>query len=237
MKNTVCLLIAVLGLFFVGCDSEDPATPKCYAGKGSTFTYTRTDKKADGTIITGTDSTIVAEVIESVHPYENKDSVITVVEGSIDTVRMAYEPNGDVSVYGGLNFGGFPNPFSDSIPKWWKLPTTSKGEIPIASIDIDFSIDFPPITITLKKIVGIADYKTTEDITVGSEKLSSSKVDVTFVLSANISGLPTTFNFIRTYWYCDKIGYFTKVDVHNDDLIAFQLPNYVQVLTSYNLKK
>jgi hypothetical protein len=229
------LIIVACQVVVAGCDSEDPGKPRYYAGQGTSFTYTRTDKNADGTTITGSDTTITAVVIEGVHHYEGKDTVITVVEGNFDTVRMAYEPNGDVSVYGGLNFGGFPNPFADTLPKWWKLPVASKGEVPIVSMDLNFSIDFPPIVITLKKIVGVADYKTTEDIIVNGDRLTSSKVEVAFTLTASLSGLPSTLNFTRTYWFCDKIGYFTQVDVQNDDLLVFPLPKYIQTLETYTV--
>jgi hypothetical protein len=61
---------------------------------------------------------------------------------------------------------------------------------------------------------------------------------VTFSVNFELSGFPSSLNFRTTYWYCDKIGYFSKFDVLNDPLPigGFDPGNFVQVLTDYLLK-
>lgn len=241
IQQLLSVLALACCLIIAGCDSDGGgpiSQPRVYAGKDSRFTYTKTDKTAEGTPIFGTDTTIVAVVAEGVHSFQGKDSVITVIENGQDTMHMAYEPNGDVSLYGGFDLGGFPNPFGDTIPKWWTLPVVTKGELPIMSLDLDFTIDMPPISVTIKKLTAIADYKTTEQIDLGSEKLSSGKIEVVFTVNFELSGFPSSLNFRTTYWYSDKIGYFSKFDIQNDQLPigGFDPGNFVQVLTSYSLK-
>jgi len=238
-KGLVLALLFSLALI-VGCDSsgDGPAeVKKVYAGKDSRFTYNRQDKAENGIPISGTDSTIVAVVAEGPHPFEGKDSVITIVENGRDTTWMAYEPSGDVSIYSGLNLPGFANLLGDTLPNWATLPVVTKGEVPIASMDLDFTIDIPPISVTIKKIVSIADYKTTELIKVNGEDLSSSKVEVLVSVNFELSGFPSTLNFRTAYLYCSKIAYFSKFDISNDALPIPGAPkNSVKTLTSYSLK-
>jgi hypothetical protein len=234
------LALLVLALFVAGCDStgNGPAeVKKVYAGKDSRFTYNRQDKSDTGVPISGSDSTIIAVVVEGPHPFEGKDSVITVVENGTDTMHMAYEPSGDVSIYSGLDLPGFALLLGDTLPKWTTLPVVTKGELPITSLDLDFTIDIAPLSVTIKKIVAIADYKTTELIAVNGENLSSSKVEVLVTVNFELSGFPSTLNFRTGYWYASKIGYFSKFDITNDPLpIPGAMQNSVKTLTSFSLK-
>jgi len=241
MKKTIVLVLLLSCVFIAGCDSSGSgpaAQPKCYAAKGSRFTYTRTDKSPQGSPLSGTDTTIEAVVIEGVHAFKGKDSVITVVAGR-DTTRMAYEINGDVSIYSGADFMDSPIPLPFSIPDWGTLPVKSKGQVPLFSQELNMEIDLGGFLLKIIKVVGTAMFITEEEIIVGGERLKSSKVNMDFQVSYQL-GFPITsvHTFSTSYWFSEKIGYFSKYETNNDPLpIGNTDPgNYIQVLTSYSGK-
>jgi hypothetical protein len=240
MKTILVFTLLLSIAFVVGCDSDNGGAElkKYYAGKDSRFTYKRTDKTPQGNPDPASDTTVEAIVLEGVHAFKGKDSVITVVAGR-DTTRIAYETNGDISIYSGAGFFNSPIPLPFTIPDWGTLPVKSKGQVPILSQDLNIEVDLGGFLLKIVKVVGTAMFMTDEEITVGSERLKSSKVKVDFLVSYQF-GFPITsiYTVSTSYWYSEKVGYFSKVETSNDQIPVGNVDpgNYIQVLTSYSAK-
>ncbi len=244
------LTVVIVSTGIISC-SEDPVTttpPKVYCGDQSTFTYTVTLKDANGNIKPGTDTTYEAKVIGSHFSYQGKDTVIMVVERNTqdasaqpDTMHMAYEASGDVSLYRGQGLA-LPGGVALPIPVWWTLPMKSKTTIPILSLDTNIVLNFGIATVTINRITINAESAASQTVTVGSTQLNCDVSNVVVTVNFLLFGAPNVITLKTSYFFSDKIGFFAKYDVVNTfppliiTALGIDPGNYVEVLTSYNLK-
>lgn len=250
-KSLFLLAIFVFGAnFLVGCTTDpDPGTnqpaKKVYPATGSSYTYTKSNTDASGNPKAGTDTTLTTTVTAGVHSFASKDSVATFVETGgwkTDTTDMSYESSGDVSLYRGNGIPGLPFALPVTLTAWWQLPGASGTAVTIVNVDTNVSLTVGTFPVTVKKVVGTATKKGTEDITVGAKTLACQKTDVTFTITGEVIGLgELSIVTTTTYYYCQDLGYFVKYVQTNDPKLALLLganapSNYVQVLTAFSLK-
>lgn len=241
----------------IGC-SEDPAvdnTPKRVIPQGgSSYTYTRTERTNTDPYptVSGTDTVHTVTSAANFTSYEGKDTVITFVDintmnssATPDTMKIAYEANGDISIYRGDGIEGLPDVIPITIPKWWTLPFKSKANITIIneSPNVEFSI--PPFTVKIESVIGIATaYSNSENVVVAGQTFACDKSDVTFTISAKVNNaLSVPIIFRTSYLFNESLGYFVSFDTKNNfpDILISSLgvdpDNNIQVLTSFDVKK
>ncbi len=147
---------------FIGC-SEDPVTdntPKrCIPKAGSTYTYVRTERANSSPFATvsGTDTIHTVNSLANFATFAGKDTVISFVDvntmntsASPDTMTIAYESNGDISIYRGNGFEGLPAGLPITVPTWWTLPFKSKTDITIINQAINLTFDLPGVNVTVQ---------------------------------------------------------------------------------------
>lgn len=258
MNNRTPLLTALTVAFtlimFVGC-SDDPtgdSTPKRVIPKsGSTYTYTRTEKTPTGTTIAGTDTTHVVTSLSDFVSFSGKDSVISFVDVNMmnssatpDTTTIAYESNGDISIYRGAGIDELPIALPITIPTWWQLPFKSKSTVTILNDTSKPSFTIGIFTIVIESISGVATgYANSENVNVAGQVFPCDKADVTFTIMAKANGLISLPIVMKTtYLFNESLGYFVSFDTQNSlpDIVISQLGidpgNNIQVLTGYNVK-
>lgn len=251
----VCTVFAASNMF-IGCSEDSTGTdntPKRVIPKaGSTYTYTRTEKTPTGTTIAGTDTTHVVTSQSDFASFSGKDSVISFVDVNMmnssatpDTTTIAYESNGDISIYRGAGIDELPIALPITIPTWWQLPFKSKGTITIMNETPNLSFTIGIFTIVLESISGVATgYANSENVSVAGQVFPCDKADVTFTITAKANGiLPLSIVMKTTYLFNESLGYFVSFDTQNTfpDIVISQLGidpgNNIQVLTGYNVKK
>jgi hypothetical protein len=247
----VCVAFLSANLF-IGC-SEDPVTdntPKRVIPKaGSAYTYVRTER--GNTIpfatVSGTDTIHIVTSVANFGPFAGKDTTISFVDintmnssATPDTMTIAYENNGDISIYRGNGLEGLPPGLSIPIPVWWTLPFKSKADIEIINEAIGIAFDIYAID----SVKGVAKgYSTTVNYTLNGKTYACDQADVTFTAYARITSpftIPITLVFKTTYLFNEEIGYFVMFDTQNDVGLASSFidpDNNIQVLTSFSIVK
>jgi hypothetical protein len=251
----VCVACLSANLF-VGC-SEDPVTdntPKrAIPKKGSTYNYVRSERAATDPYapVAGTDSTHMVTSQDNYISFSGKDTVITFLDvntmnpsAGADTMRIAYEGNGDISIYRGNGLEGLPV-LPVSIPVWWQLPFKSKSAITIFDQILDITFDLGGVQVTVKKVTGTSiGSVTSSNLEINGKSYACDRADVTFTVTGTATvgiSIPVTLVFKTTYLLNEEIGYFAMFDTQNEvpSLAQTFLPpyNYIQVLTSFDVKK
>jgi hypothetical protein len=242
----------VAAIQFIGC-SDDPTTtdnsPKRTIPKaGSSYTYVRTEKTPANVVISGSDSIHVVTSIGNFAPFQGKDSVISFVDvntqnttATPDTMTIAYEGNGDISIYRGNGFEGLPPGVSLDIIKWWRLPFKSKADVLIIDTTVNLSFTIGAISVSITKVNGVATGSaTTENVSINGTVYICDRADVTFTIIGSASGFPATLVFHTKYLFNEELGYFMFFDTDNNLGLAANFidpDNNLQVLTSFNVKK
>jgi hypothetical protein len=204
-----------------GCksDTNAPENTKTYPGVGSTFQFKKTPLDNNGYAYTSyPDSTRNLMVIEGPHSFAGKDSVITFVENSTDTIRICSEKDGDISLYMpyGLPWQTTNKPAVPKLPHWWPLPVKSGKKVVFASIDTSVTVyqgstayKFKHITATSAFISQAGPYTI-----VGKDAITRT-VDITFDYDYDYLGSSGTLTFTYHFVYAEEIGYFTSYSIVN----------------------
>jgi hypothetical protein len=239
----VCVACLSANLF-IGC-SEDPVdnTPKrAIPKKGSTYNYVRSERAATDPYapVTGTDSTHMVTSQDNYASFDGKDTVIAFVDVNTmnpsaggDTMKIAYESNGDISIYRGTGI---------EIPVWWKLPFKSKTAVTIFDQTLDISFDLGGVQVTVNKVIGTSIGSiTSSNLEINGKSYACDQADVTFTVSGTAFSFPVSLVFKTKYLLNEEIGYFAMFDTQNviPPVAQSFLPpgNYIQVLTSFDVKK
>lgn len=245
------LVVLCIGVTFVGC-SETPSDPpdttpkKTIPKSGSTYSYTRTEKEPDGTNTANTDSTHIVTSQSDVAAFAGKDSVVTFIDKNTmrasdngDTMTIAYETNGDISIYRGNGIPGVPIPIPIEIPTWWTLPLKSKTAVTIIDLDTNIAINLGILTVNVTKVTGIASYIGAEPFLINGVDQKPERSDVIFSVKTS-QGIDLTLR--TSYWFSEKAGYFTQTETVNTypsaliTLAGLKPDNNVQILTGYTVK-
>lgn len=203
---------------------------------GSTFTYTTYAVDSTGAQAGGS-SLVAAQIVSTTEKYQGRDSVVEILEGS-DTTYHYYEANGDIAVYNkGL---AFDTSGRMSGAGWIDLPFASHTTGNAVLTDSEHVyIDVNGVAVSGMLVQhGTASYISSEEITVGSEKLTGEKVVLDLTVSLDILSQTFTAHAINTYWYSQKLGYLIKEDSRTTSNFPNQDPfkGGVSVLNSYNVK-
>jgi hypothetical protein len=239
MKNTKSfgtvarhLLLGVLtltALTAAGC-GDDPASPgttttSVVPKTGSVYNYS-SYKTANGNRVAGSDSTYRFSTIADAASFQGKSNVVTFNDGSDDT-HVAYEANGDLALWA-VNEEGEGT--------WMSYPFGSRTPfaLPVETVyaDLGGSIDTITTSITAKHVG-------TQEITVGSEKFATQKVEFVISMSHHFSGVSGGSVFKTTFYYAPKIGMFVRTDeetVINEFDGTTSREGEIRTLTSYTLK-
>jgi hypothetical protein len=232
-------------LNIVGCsddttgpdNSSDPiVAPK----QGSTYNYATYDTDATGQKETGTDATYTVTVAATGMTYQGKSNVMMFVQSGsqTDTSYVAYESNGDVSLFLGTQLSdvelGDVNVASNL---WLKVPfvSTTTTTLKVVDTTIAGSTGNERIKLTFS-----ATGTGSEEITVGTEKLNARKADLKMDMEMTFSGLPLTSTSTSKMWFIPKIGSMGKTVTTTTASIGGipggQTSGSVETLTSYTLQ-
>ena len=240
MKNTLSLgtltrnlLLGVLtltALTAAGC-GDDPASPggptttSVIPKTGSVYNYA-SYKTVEGNKVSGSDSTYKFTTTANAAAFQGKSNVVTFNDGS-DETRVAYEANGDVSLWAVNNEGE---------GTWMTYPFVSKTpfSLPVETVyaELPSGIDTITTSITAKHVG-------TQEITVGSEKFATQKVEFALSMAHHWNGNSGGSIFKTTFYYAPKIGMFVRTDeetVINEFDGSTSHEGEIRTLTSYTLK-
>lgn len=201
-RNFLFAAFALASMTVVGC-GDDPVNPgdnttSVVPKSGSIYNYT-SYKTVNGARVNGSDSTYRSSVVANARTFEGKSNVVTFFDGS-DSTYLAYESNGDVSLYATNDEGE---------GMWMKYPFASKTtfSLPeeVSYIEIGGGIDTVTTKITAKHVG-------TQEVTVGSEKLATQKVEFELNIAHNWEGESGGSSFKTTFYYAPKIGMFARAD-------------------------
>lgn len=250
----VCVACLSANLF-IGC-SEDPVdnTPKRVIPKaGSSYNYVRTERGSTTpyATVSGTDTVHTVTSIANFTTFAGEDSTISFVDVNTmnasaphDTMTIAYQGNGDISIYRGNGLEGLPSGLPITVPIWWTLPFKSKTDVMIMDqvIGLTFNVG---VEVTIDKVTGAAKSTATSvNYTLNGKTYVCDQADVTFTVVGSVNAgfpLPLTLVFKTTYLFNEEIGYFVSFDTQNEvPSLASSLidpDNNIQVLTSFTVNK
>lgn len=243
---TFCALISLFVLSVVGCDSEETATntPKvAYAKAGSTYDFGAYDKDTNYAKIPGSDTTWRDSVVSDPATIEGKANAITVMRGNGDTLTMAYETNGDVSINfpNGLNFQGLSLP--DIGKGWWTIPYGSgKTNDTLFSQSTSLQVNFggTPITLPVKVNI-VANSLGSTTYTLNGKGYTTKQATITIYATASFGILTDKVTLEQEIHFAPEIGYFTTFDQTVLDFSNFiDMGNdggSLQLLTAFSLKQ
>ncbi len=215
-RNAVLMLGISLATIVAGC-SDDGASPGpgfTVPKTGSSYMYENYMTDSTGAEIPGSRMTSTMTVAETGMNYMGRDNVHRMVASTGETTYLRYENNGDVSLYGSLS--SLAGNMADQIPisydpGWITFPVASgtPGTLP----PIDTSITLPynglPITAVVKGN-GTVTSIGSEEVTVGSEKLTAQRAVVRMNINASVFLLLSlNVTLTDTLWYSPKIGLIT----------------------------
>jgi hypothetical protein len=215
---SICAIISFTILGIIGCESEDPASnntnAKVYANAGSTFDFVAYDKDTNYQKIDGSDTTWRDTVTTGPDSVDGKSKVITALRGNGDTLIMAYETNGDISINfpNGLTFAGISLP--DVGKGWWTVPFGSgKTNDTLFSQMTSFEVVFGGTPITLPvKINIVANSLAPSTYTLNGKSYDVKRATVTIYASANFGIITDRMTVQQEIHFAPELGYFTTID-------------------------
>lgn len=259
MKTSVQLfsvfVMCICASAFIGCSEDtmmDMVPKRILPKAGSTYTYVRTEKAnaSPFATVSGSDTVHIVTSLANYTSFAGKDSVISFSDvntmntaAAPDTMTIAYESNGDVSIYRGNGFEGLPDGLPISVPIWWTLPFKSKTTVTIMEQVVGLTFDLGVVSVTIDSVNGVSKgAATTSNYTVGDKVYECDQADVTFTVFGKVNTpfvVPVTLVFNTKYLLNEEIGYFILFDTQNDLGLAsnlFDPDNNIQVLTSFIVK-
>ena len=237
-RNLIIAASCSIFCFMTGCDSGSDAPPqtvKTYPGVGSTFEFKKTPLDNNGNAYTPyPDSTRMLVVIEGPHSFAGKDSVITYVENSTDTIRIAMEKDGDISLYmpKGIQWETKSTLRTPQLPVWWPLPVKSGKKIEFASIDTSATIYQGNVGYTFKHFTATSSFISKEGPYYVAEKDATlRKVELVFKYDYDYLNTSGTLTFKYPFIFAEEIGYFTSYSIVNPSFdIDGYLGNYAMTI-------
>ena len=237
-----CAFLSFAVLSVVGCDSEeDKPTPTtaAYAKAGSTYDFGAYDKDSNGAKLPGSDTTWRDSVVSDPDTIDLKANAITIMRGNGDTLTMAYEANGDVSINfpNGLNFQGLSLP--DVGKGWWTIPFGS-GKTNDTLFSQTTSIQVGAITLPVKVNI-VANSLGSGTYTLNGKGYANKQATVTIYAVANFGPITDKMTLKQEIHFAPEIGYFTTFDQTVTDRSKY-IPmgndgGSLQLLTSFSLKQ
>lgn len=215
-------ILTVSSFGFTACNNDTTSTPTTPSstkpGVGSQFISQTIELDSTGSPVIGSESYDTTRVIQTGLTVNGKTNALEMFDsyndGSMDTVYLRYEDNGDVSTLSPGDNG------------WTTYPFGSKQT---STRTVDTNFDGMPVTMTEK-----IEYNGTETLTIAGKSLSAQKLKLTLT-SAN-PALP--INATQNVWYVPSIGMIAKTqEMYQIDLGMFSSSGGdIRTLQSYNLK-
>lgn len=201
MKLTTSIFgAALIALSFslTSCSSNDttttpPTTTTTKPGVGSEFFNMTVQLDSNGNVDNNQPTTYdTMRVMQSGITFNGKTNLNQMFDymsdGSVDTVYVRYEDNGDVSI------------MSPSDSAWSTYPFGSKQSATVTTSESFLGVPFELSTTT--------SYAGTENVMVGGKSLSSQKINI----SASSMTATVPLNISEQVWYAPSIGMITKTE-------------------------